>query len=417
MSGFIKKVLTHNLARGSAIVFVGSMVANVAAYVYHLLMGRLLGPTGYGELSSLLSILYIFTAPLIVAQTVLVKFVSGFKAHGEAGQAKSLFVKVTKFSFIGIAIGIPVILVAAPWVTSFLHLAQPVLFFLVYALFAISLLSVVVMSMLQGYQLFLWISAVGAGSMLLRIALSIPLSSWGVYGVMWAAVLAPVAIYFLCLLPLRFILTAKGKPTNLARREAFSYAAPTFLTLLGVTSLFSTDIILVRHYFSASDAGMYAALAVLGKVIFYASSAVTMVLFPVLSERVALGSSTKKLIASGVGGVAALSSALAACYFLFPNIIVGLLFGNAYANAGSLLGIFGVFLALYSVGYVLTMACLAIGRTRVWIAAVSCALLQIAAISVFHPDIRTVIGLNIAVSLLFVLAVLAYYLKTSHEKV
>lgn len=417
MKEFIRKIMTHSLARGSAIVFVGSMTANVAAYAYHLIMGRLLGPTGYGELSSLLSILYIFTAPLVVAQTVLVKFVSGFKAHGEAGQAKSLFVKVTKLSLVGSAVGVPVVLAAAPWVTSFLHLSQPVLFFLVYALFAISLVNVVMISMLQGYQQFLWISAIGAGMMILKIALSVPLSYWGVYGVMWAAVLAPIVVYGICFLPLRFILRARSKPTNLARRDAFAFAVPTFLTLLGVTSLFSTDIILVRHFFTASEAGMYAALAVLGKVIFYASSAVTMVLFPVLSERVALGSSTKKLIFWGTGTVAAMSVGLTAAYFLFPNIIVGLLFGSAYADAGALLGLFGVFLALYSVGYVLTMACLALGKTRVWIAAAASAILQIAAISMFHQNIRMVIELNIAVSLLFVLSVLAYYLKTSYEKV
>ena len=84
------------------------MTANIGSYIYHLLMGRLLGPAGYGEFSSLLSILYIFTVPLIVGQTVLVKFISGFKAHGEIGQAKSLFINVTKLCILMSLMGFPI---------------------------------------------------------------------------------------------------------------------------------------------------------------------------------------------------------------------------------------------------------------------------------------------------------------------
>jgi O-antigen/teichoic acid export membrane protein len=417
MKELIRKIFTHNLARGSAIVFAGSMTANVAAYVYHLLMGRLLGPTGYGELSSLMSILYIFTAPLIVLQTVLVKLVSGFKAHGEVGQAKSLFVKMTKLgAIVGVA-GIPVVYLTAGQVTTFLHLTQPALFFLVYALFVLSLVTVVAISVLQGYQKFAWMSTIAAGAILLKIVLSVPLASAGVYGVVWAAFIASFVVYAIGFLPLRFMLRVSGKPTNLNRKDALGYAIPTLLTIIGVTSLFSTDIILVRHYFTSAQAGEYAAIAILGKVIFYASSAVTMVLFPVLSERVALGAATQKLIWWGTGAVAAVSAGLTTLYFLFPELIVGLLFGNAYAHAGELLGLFGVFLALYSVGYVVTMAALALGHTKVWIPALVMAALQIVAINFAHDTLRTVIQLNIGVSLLFVLWVMAYYLATSHEKV
>jgi O-antigen/teichoic acid export membrane protein len=417
MKGFIQKVISHNLARGSAIVFVGSMVGNVAAYLYHLLLGRLLGPVQYGELSSLFSVLYIGTAPLIVAQTVLVKFVSGFKAHGQPGQAKSLFWKITKLcAWVSLA-GFPVALLAAPWISSFLHLSSPVSFILAYALFAFSLLTIPTVSMLQGYQKFAWVSALGAGVLILKLLLSVPSVAWGIQGVLIAALVASALIYILYFLPMRFILYAQSKPTQLNKRDAFRYAVPTFLTLLGITSLYSTDIILVRHFLAASDAGLYAALAVLGKIIFFASSSVIVVLFPVLSERSAKGENTKKLIGASVGGVSLLSFGLTLLYFLFPDLIVGLLFGNAYAGAGALLGLFGVFLALFSVGNIIAMACLALGRTGVWTIVVLCALLQIAGIALFHENIQMVIQINIAVCALFVVTAGGYYLKTNYEKV
>lgn len=409
----IRNVTSHSLARNSAIVFAGSMTANVFAYIYHFCMGRLLGPSGYGELSSLLSLLYIFTVPLLVAQTVLVKFVSGFKAHGELSQAKSLFVSVTKLFLLFCLFGLPVAVIVSPWVTAFLHLPSAVLFILLYILFVFSLLSIPTISILQGYQRFTWVSIFVAGAVLVKLVLSIPFAKQGVYGVLVAAIIASIIVYTLYFIPLRFMIRIKSKPTNLTFRDMFGFTVPTLLTTLGITSLFSTDIILVRHFFSADTAGMYAALAILGKIIFYASSAVALVLFPVVAERTAQKKKAKKLIWTAIAGVSLMSAGLTFFYFLFPEIIIRLLFGNAYTGAKTLLGIFGMFLALFSVGNIIVTACLALGRTRIWTVPILCALVQIIVISLFHATIRGVILLNIAVSLTLVVGSLGYYIKTS----
>lgn len=413
----IQTVASHSLAKNSAIVFVGSMLANIGAYAYHLLMGRFLGPSGYGELSSLLSLLYIFTVPLTVGQTVLVKFISGFKARGSVGQSKSLLYAITQWFMLAILMGLPIVLVLSSRIGTFLHLVSPAPFLQVYAIFAISLLSVATASVLLGYQMFFWASIIGLGTVLVKIALSVPLVKWGVSGVLWASIASGALMYLVYVFPLRFVIAAKGQPTKLGRRDALRFAIPTFFTLLGITSLYSTDIVLVRHYFTASDAGLYAALAVLGKIIFYASSSVAMVLFPVLSERIAVGRNTIRLTWAAIAGVTVVSSALVALYFLFPDFIVGLLFGRAFAGAGALLGMFGIFLALFSIGNVIVTACLAIGKTGIWIIPMACAIVQAVAITWAHGSIATVIMLNIAVCALFVAAAGGYHLLVTHEKV
>lgn len=405
---------SNTLARSSAIVFAGSMTSNVLSYIYHLVMGRILGPSGYGELSSLLSLLYIFTIPLIVAQTVLVKFVSGFKAHGEVGQAKSLFIKAVKlFGVLSVA-GFPVIVLAAPWVTSFLRLSSPVLFVYVYLLLVISLFITAGVSMLTGYQKFVWVSVLGTAAILVKIVVSVPMAGWQVPGVMLASVIASLIAGALYIAPLRFLFLAKKQPTNLNRRDAFGFAVPTLLTQLGITSLYTTDIILVRHFFDAQSSGLYAALAILGKIIFYASSAVPLVLFPMASERVAMGVKTKKLILSATSVVAVISVGITLLYFLFPDFIVRMLFGNAYTQAGPKLGYFGIFLSLFSVANIISIACLAVGKTRIWIFAAGAALAQIVGITMYHGTIAQVISMNIAIAVVFVLGSAAYYV---YEKI
>jgi len=405
----LHKLTSNSLARNSVIVLVGSMGANVLSYLYHLVMGRLLGPSGYGELSSLLSILYIFTVPLLVAQTVLVKFVSGFKAHGEIGQAKSLFVQATKSFIVVSVLGLPLILISAPWVTAFLHLPSIQLYVLVYVLLVFSLLTVATVGVLTGYQKFLWVSGIGALAILVKLLLSIPLVVWGVSGVLAAGVAASVIIYGIYFIPLRFVLTVKSKATQLTKRDALGFAVPTLLTQLGVISLFSTDIILVRHYMNAHDAGIYAALAILGKIIFYASSAVPSVLFPVASERSARGTNIRTLVTSATLAVAAVSGGLTLVYFLFPSFIIGLLFGSAYSGAALLLGQFAVFLAFYSVGNILAISSLAAGKMNIWVISVLAAMIQIIGMTLFHATLSSVVYLNIGVAAFFAIGSAGYY--------
>ncbi len=409
IKALIQKFASDGLARNSVIVLSGTMGANVFSYLYHLVMGRILGPSGYGELSSLLSLNYIFTVPLLVAQTVLIKFVSGFKAHGEVGQAKTLFIKATKLFVIVSLVGLPLVFAVSPWVTSFLHLSSTYLFILIYLLLAFSLLSIASSGTLSGYQMFIWMSILSPISILVKLILSIPFATWGVPGVLTAAVVAGAISYGLYFLPLRFLLRARQKPTNVTKRSAFGFAVPTLLTQLGITSLYSTDIILVRHFFSAHDAGLYASLAVLGKIIFFASSAVPTVLFPLASERHAVGGKTKKLVLSAAGAVGVISLSLTILFFLLPGLFIRLLFGNAYTGGEPLLGQFGIFLSLFSVGNILALSNLAVGKVGIWIIPVVAAIVQVVGITMFHTTLAGVILLNIGVSSFFAIGALAYY--------
>jgi len=93
---YLSHYAAHPFVKGSAIMFGGTMIANVLAYLYHLVVGRILGPVGYGELAALISIFYILNSPSIVVQNILVKFFSQLKAKRDYGQAKRLFLRITR---------------------------------------------------------------------------------------------------------------------------------------------------------------------------------------------------------------------------------------------------------------------------------------------------------------------------------
>jgi O-antigen/teichoic acid export membrane protein len=195
----------------------------------------------------------------------------------------------------------------------------------------------------------------------------------------------------------------------LTKKELLLFSIPTFLTLLGLTSLYSFDIVLVRHFFTPGQSGLYSAIATLGKVIFYASSAVTLVLFPVLSERTAKREPVGKILTIALSLVSIISVGVTFIYFIAPAFVIQLLFGSSYNGASSYLGLFACFISLYSLGNVFVLTCLAVNKLSIWIITLIAAIVQAILISIFHQTIMDIIIVNIGVTAVFVLSAFIYY--------
>jgi len=410
--------LSSNTAmKGSVYVFAGTMIANVCAYLYHLIVGKILGPEGYGELSSLISLLYIFGVANQVIQTVLVKYFSIKKASSSVGQARYLFEKSTKFLLIILFITGILFSGASGIIADFLHLPQWHFIVLVFFILAFSTLSTVNNSVLQGFQLFLWFGVFSALSIVLRLILSIPLAYYGVGPTLVASIIAVGIAYFLSFLPIRFLFQKEREPFSLKKLGALSYSIPTLLSIIGITSLYSTDIILVKHFFQAHDAGIYAAVAVLGKIIFYASSAIALVAFPMISENTEKKVSSEKVIRFSFLAVLICSVGITILYFLVPSFITSLLFGPAYASVSSYLGLFAVFIGCFSVAYLSIMVSLALGFTGVWVFPMAAALLQAICICLFHVKLMDVIYLNLCISVFLGISLVLFILSKRKRRI
>ena len=88
---FLKYDKNDSLIRDGIILFTATMIANASGYIYHLGMGRILGPADYGALGAILSLLYILLVPFNVIQTTLSKFVAKFKANDQENKIRYLF--------------------------------------------------------------------------------------------------------------------------------------------------------------------------------------------------------------------------------------------------------------------------------------------------------------------------------------
>lgn len=405
----VSRVISHPLARGSVVVLIGSTFANAAAYAYHLIVGRMLGPVQYGELASLVSFSYILNVPSIVLQTVLTKYIAGFRATKEIGRAKTLSVGAIKRLIAVIGVGALVLTPFIDRLATFLHIQAPVSVFFMYLTSALWLLTVVQSSLLQGLQLFttaMILTNIGA---ILRLIGGMIGATFGVVETVFAGVVTNVlglAAYFV---PLRFVYAAKAQPTHVSRQELASYSVPSMLTILAITSLYSTDILLAKHFLPSFEAGLYAALSVMGKIIFFASSSISYVLFPVVAERTKHNTGSQRLVYTGLLAIGLVSGCITLGYFFLPRLALLLLFGQSYFPAAPFLGWFGIFLSLYSLSYLLVTTLLGGGHILVWLFVAIAAVAQTAGISMYHADIFSILIVNIAVITGLFISLLVYY--------
>lgn len=405
----MRKIITHPFFRNSAIMFAGTMLTNVLAYLYHLVVGRILGPVGYGELAALISIFYILNAPSMVVQNILVKFFTQLKAKNDHGQAKRLFLRISRLLLF---IEIGVFLLMVPLLgkfASFLHIHDRLNLIWLYLMFASFIFTIVNVSALQAYQKFVAISAVNALGGIIRLGFGTIGAFFGVGLALFSNVIAGIATYLATYIPLKTLLSYKEHAITLSPANAFLYSVPTFVAVFSVTALYSQDVILVKHFFDPQQAGLYSSLSVLGKIIYFASSSLGFVAFPMLAERKELGKPYGIIVLLSLGIVALISFGLTLFYYLFPALVVNLLFGEAFTSVSHLLGPFGLFISLYTLCNLTSTMYIALGKTKIWIFTVIAAITQAVFISMQHSSLSIVIWNNTLVVGALLIVLLLYY--------
>ncbi|MCL4359702.1 hypothetical protein M1555_00405 [Patescibacteria group bacterium] len=404
----LRKLFGHTLIKNSSIVFIGSIFANFGAWLYHLAVGRILGPAKYSELAALFALFYILSVPSGVLQTIMVKFFSVLKARNANGEAKQLLLRSVRLIFLLECAGLVIALPLIPLVAGYLHMRSRVYFIWLYLIFAVSTISIINSAAIRAFQFFTASSIIGNISIFLRLFIAIPAAFFGVGWTLVGNVVSSVLSYLTTFIPLRFLFRAKQERLSLTKHEAFHYSWPVLLTTFGITLIYSQDILLVKHYFPSREAGIYSALSVLGKAVFYASSAVEFVIFPLVAERTELKASHGKVVWLGLLAVGFVSSAITVLYFLIPGIVV-LPFGPAFRPAAPYLGLFGIFISFYTLANLLNSIQLAAGNTFIWILTVGSAVAQAVCISLFHQTLYEVVYVDIAVGAALFLSLLMSY--------
>lgn len=385
----------------------GSLIANGFNYLYHLIMGRMLGPSSYGVLASLFSILYIAGVVPLSIGFAIVKFISSARNKKER---ISIYKAIRKL-IIKVAIGISILVfILSPQIAKFLHIEKVSDISLISIVVFFSLVTLVNQASSQGILKFYGVVIPMITSSLAKLLFGVAFVALGfsVGGAVFGIVLASLFAY---IVSLKYIKRFRDKVVEkeFDLRRFLRYAFPVLMQALAFTCIFTVDLILVKHFFPPFEAGLYAALSTLGKIVYFAAQPITAVMFPIVSGKRAKGEQYQKVFYMSILTTFLMSSAVVLFYYLFPNIAIGVLYGKEYLSAAKELVWMGMFIGIYTICYNLTNFLLSIEKTKIVILPLIATIGQVVGIWFFHSSILQVIQISLG-AMTLLLAGLSMYL-------
>jgi O-antigen/teichoic acid export membrane protein len=350
---------SSRLVRQNLVLFAGGLVAGVGGFVYHAIAGRVLGPSLYGDVASIIALYAVFTTPTLILVLVLARYSATLTASGTTDSVRYLVVRSTQLIAIpSVLIIIAGFLLANP-TADFLHLHSPLPVIWLGIAIAVFWQVGIPRGILQGIQHFSALSANLSLEMVVRCtALAILLAAGTAVVGATIAVLAGVAFaYLIGLYALRHQLRAGGGRAPLRSMVAFSVAATA--GTFGILLLYNLDVILAKHYLSSHDAGIYASLNKIGTILYFLTLSVSQVLFPRVVEALASNNHPGRLLGVSAGIMGLLGAGALLVFGVLPGLVVRLLFGAAFMDAQNYIFLVGLIGLALSLNNLLVQFCMA----------------------------------------------------------
>jgi O-antigen/teichoic acid export membrane protein len=406
------KSLQASIISGSVVLLSGSGLTTAINLSYNIVLARFLGPQGFGHATVVYTILTLISAVTLSFQIISAKLV----AKEASPEGKAAVYRGFHCGAWGCGILVALILLSFQnAIADYLNLPGSALI----ALLAIGTAFYVPLGSRRGYVQGTYgfkrlaKNLVLEGVIRLGGSLLLILLGFGVQGVI-AANSAAVAVAYLAAAPK----LAARVPNPLGFSNALRELSQAMVFFSGQVLINNCDIVLVKHFFSAKEAGLYAAVAMVGRVIFSFSSAVVNTMFPLVAGTRDDERKDLKVIATALLLVFGTGSALALGLILAPAGIWTTFFGSGFVIAGKynlpyLLALYAIATIVYSLSVVIITFEMSykIANTS-WVQLAFSGVL-IACLCRFHSSLREVILVQLVLMVALLISVALPFLINS----
>lgn len=351
-SGHVE-ILRGHVVRGSAILLLSTGLVAATNLLYNILIARMLGASGFGHASALYTLLMLVAAIPLSFQIVTSKFVA---RNPETIVRAQIYATMLRRAW-QVGLGIAILLAAgSAYLKSYFNLpAQHDLVLLAIAAGVYMPLGVR-RGRMQGCYDFrgLAISVVVEVAVKFACALLFLHFGMGVTGVMTAVLLSIVAAYIAGEPGAQ----ARAKP-GLIKIAPFGEGMQAILYFIGQVILSNLDILLVKHFFPPAQAGIYAAVALVGRVVFMLSWSVVSSMFPITASHTNREGG-RSVLYTGLFIVGAVTSAFIVAVALTPSAVWAMLLGkpfllSATGSFSALLNQYAIMTGIYGIAVVFMM--------------------------------------------------------------
>ncbi len=395
--GGLRRFARSDIARHGLVTFSATMAINAFNYVFHLANIRRLGVAEYGIVSAIIAGIAIFSVPGAIAQQTLVKVSSELYAAGSLDRVRALADRVLAIMIVAAVAALALGVLFQRPIAAYLELDRTGVVLIGVAIFAVGLLTPCLRGVLQGvhdfhsFSLSLWVE----GAVKTLFGVGLVYLGFRAEGALAGILLAGICAGLFALWRIRRDVGATASALHLdVRRLAVTMIGVTLATA-ALTTLTYMDVILVKHYFSPETAGIYSAVALVGKTILFFVGFIPVVVLPHVTARAATGQSTRTVLVQAGGVLLAILVVSLGAFFVVPDKIMAIAAGSRYAAGIPYLFGYGIAMALlgcttfgvaYRIGlhrfsFMLPMLVVTIG--------------ELIAIVLYHGSIREVIDVMI----------------------
>jgi O-antigen/teichoic acid export membrane protein len=397
-------VMRSPLLTGSALLFVSATLVNAGNYLFNLLMGRWFGPAAFADISLVVTLFLVMSFITAGLQTPAARFGALYAAdHDWQGLADVRRWSKRRAAWIAGGLMLVLILGSGLW-AQFFGAASNWMFVIFGVFIPFYILQGVDRGLLQGRTRFGWLAVTYQVEMWSRLILSLGLAllGLGVNGAVLGIGLSFVAAWVVAQRVGKDLPPAQSLAQDVGK-EIMLFTGPVLVAQLGQILINNSDILIVRRFFVAEEAGAYAALALIGRMVFFATWSIVTAMFPIVAQRFRRGEAHRPLFYLSLGIVLGGSLLIVAVTALFPTQIVQMLFGDAYLAIAPLLWVYAVATMFYALANVVINYRLSIGSTEGTYLAIAAGVTQVAALWVWHESLAQVVWIQVGLmAVLFV---------------
>lgn len=391
-----------------------AFVVNGGNYLYNLGLGRILGPQAFADAAILITLMLVLSFVAMTFQLAVAKFTTEYDDARRVAFIRRAYKQASTCGFIlGAAI-----VVGASQLQILFQTASSVMF----TIFGIAVPLYFIMSVnrgsLQGQKSFIELSITYQLEMFCRLALTFALlllfkieSS--------VAVSSAIAVSFIAgVFPIKKLPSKKALINSLTsddHKKIFHFFILTACYELTQIICNNSDILLVKHFFPSYDAGLYASLALIGRVVYFVTWMFVMLLLPTVVSMRKEGQNSVPVLMKYVGYITALSAAIVAFTFLFPTVAVQLLFGEQYMAIAPLLGWYALATSFFALSNIFAYYYLSLDHYKPIAIAAVFGVLQIVLIILFHDSLYEVVIAQVAAMGALLLAQLTYFARVQYK--
>lgn len=305
-----------------------SMLANILNWLFNLQAGRTLSSNEFATLTVFLSFQYLLSIPTQALTTTVSRYTAYYTEKGEKDKQFYFFRQYWWLSWGVGLITLSLFIIFQQFISHFFHIESSSYIVLFSLIFIPTFLLSFEVGNLLGMLAFLWVGVLAFLLSLFKFGFlffSSPLHLSPLTITIFALPISVIITWVISLLITRsYHPTSSGKIQNSRNHlsETYRFLGNAVFATLGIVLIYNIDVLLVKHFFTSYEAGIYSTLSLLGKTLYFGAGSVIGLLIPLTAKEQAQGKSGRRALLILLSIIALVGTFILLVYITFPQFIV-----------------------------------------------------------------------------------------------